>query len=206
MNYLIHACKQREEYVRQYLIPSMLNQGISARDNHVYVYDSKGLLQAFMESGKELTEGTWHLQDDVILSKDFTRQTILNNHGIVCGFCNSYSQGKSGIVDINDMWYSMPCIRIPNTILQGFIDWLEDNDKYSYYIKTNKHDDLLFKFYLQEKYSTIKVKNLAPNIVNHIDYLLGGSIVNKARGKDVNTMARYWQEPELIDDIERKLR
>ena len=36
-NYLIHACLEREWYVKEYLVPSMVAQGIKTGNINVYV-------------------------------------------------------------------------------------------------------------------------------------------------------------------------
>jgi len=55
-------------------------------------------------------------------------------------------------------------------------------------------------------YPRMIVLNLAPNLVNHIDHLLGGSLINKDRGRGPEyIMSRYWEEPELIEDIKNIL-
>ena len=42
------------------------------------------------------------------------------------------------------------------------------------------------------------------NLIDHIDYLIGGSIVNKERQVTI-TSAAYFQEPELIEQLKDKL-
>ena len=63
------------------------------------------------------------------------------------------------------------------------------------------------EIYLKEHYPRMRVWNIAPNIVNHIDHLIGGSILNKDRGKTTSEiMSKYWNEPDLLVDIENKLK
>ena len=53
----------------------------------------------------------------------------------------------------------------------------------------------------------MRVWNLAPNMVNHIDHLIGGSLINQGRNKPNEfLMSKYWEEPELLDDIEKRLK
>lgn len=209
--YLIHTFPSRLWYVEGYLIPSMKAQGIT--DEQIIVYNDKnrdGELISFLKSLEATKDkDIWHIQDDVIISSKFKEVTETHNEGIVCGFCNSYSTGQSGTVLVWDMWYSMPCIRIPSSIAQHFLTWMrspEVNKKYQNYFRDNKHDDIFLQFFLRENYATMRVENIAPNIVNHIDYLIGGSLINKDRPKTIpETMSSYWEEPQLLDDIANRL-
>lgn len=189
----------------------MRKQGIK-RKNIVVYNDRKreGQLTSIINSyAKTNGEDFWHLQDDIIISSKFKEKTEEYNDGIVCGFCNGFSIGRPGRVVIFDMWYSMPCIRIPGKIFKDFIEWLNDDSvrvKFKCYFEENKHDDVLFEAFLKEHYTKIRPYNLSPNIVNHIDHLLGGSIINKTRDKPTNyIMSKFWDEPELLDCIEKEL-
>ena len=209
--YLIHTCNKRRWYVSRYLIPSMTKQGIPKEEIVVY-NDSKGegQLESFLKSYKYVEgKDTWHLQDDIIISSRFKQVTEEHNKGIVCGFCNEFSHGYPGYANVFNMWYSMPCIRIPADIFKGFVNWMNDPDtrrKYKMYFNENKHDDVFLEMYLTQNYPTLRVWNLAPNIVNHIDHLMGGSLINQDRSKPLSfIMSKYWDEPELLKDIERRL-
>ena len=79
--------------------------------------------------------------------------------------------------------------------------------KYRAYFDENKHDDVFLEMYLTQNFPTLRVWNLAPNIVNHIDHLIGGSLINQGRNKSTEfIMSKYWNEPELLNDIERRLK
>ena len=128
MKYLIHTFPKRLWYVEKYLIPSMIEQGIKKKD--IYIYNDEngfGNLFAFLDSIRFIInnlskeKGLWHLQDDVIISKDFKERTEsinkLNIDNIVVnGFVNKWYANleKSGRVNVKDYWYSFPCIYIPN--------------------------------------------------------------------------------------------
>lgn len=209
--YLIHTCNKRLWYVEKYLLPSMLEQGIKRETIEIYNdVHGEGQIPSLIKSLNYTHGDTWHLQDDIIISQDFRRMTEAYNDGIVCGFCNSFSKGRPGYVEMSAMWYSMPCIRIPEKIFTEFIAWLnnaETRKKYVYYFADNKHDDVFLEIFLNENYRTTKVHNLAPNIVNHIDHLIGGSLINQDRVKEpFELMATYWEEPQLLIDIEKRLR
>lgn len=212
MNYLIHTCSQRRWYVDEFLVPSMKEQGIE--DDEIAIYtDEKGegQLRSFINS-YELVKGkdTWHLQDDIIISKNFKQMAEEHNNGIVCGFCNGFSNGYPGYANVWVMWYSMPCIRLPDYIFKGLVGWMNDpaiQRRYKCYFDANKHDDVFLEMYLKEFYSNMRVWNLAPNMVNHIDHLIGGSLINQDRSKPIEfIMSKYWDEPELLEDIENKLK
>jgi len=97
MKYMIHSCNKRLWYVKRYLIPSMLEQGISLEDIILWNdYFSVGNQQSWYNSCKyiklceSLDSGMWHLTDDVIISYKFYRRTksVPNNLNIRCRFCN----------------------------------------------------------------------------------------------------------------------
>lgn len=209
--YLIHSCEKRKWYVDEYLVPSMLKQGIKRENVLVYNDNAKqGNLRSYMASSEMIDTtdyGTWHLQDDVIISTDFRKVTETYDKGVVCGFCNSYSKELPiGICLTRDMWYSFPCIRIPNHILKEFIDWLKTSvtqTKYKAYIEANKFDDTLFRIFMLSHYADMIVHNLYPNIVDNVDYLLGGSLINYQRTDSPNSL--YFVEPELIEELKRKM-
>lgn len=208
--YLIHTCNKRKWYVDEFLIPSMRKQGIE----NILVYNDEygeGQIPSLIKSYELIgDEDTWHLQDDIIISKKFKEITERRKEDIVCGFCNGFSVGQSGYVGIYSMWYSMPCIRISGAIFKHFISWLNTREvrkRLDVYFRENKHDDVFLEIFLKEYYPKMLVWNLAPNIVNHIDHLIGGSLINKDRNKDNSyIMSKYWDEPELLDDIEKKLK
>ena len=103
------------------------------------------------------------------------------------------------------MWYSFPCIRIPNKLAGECSKWFYDNqERFTLYIKNKKYDDSLFKDFLLEHYSDTKVKNLIPNLVDHIDYLIGGSITNNRRSeKQVRSL--YWEDYDLITALREEI-
>ena len=206
INYLIHAVPSRMWYVEQYLIPRLVKLGVDK--NHIKVYNDinkKGNLLAFMDSIKDLKEDTWHLQDDILPATNFKEVTEKDYGCVVCGFCSAYCSEKPvGYQHPEQMWYSFPCIFIPGNIIQEFYKWLKVGaikiSKYYNWIKANKFDDSLFMEFMKLKYSTKAILNLTPNVVNHVDYLLGGSVVNKNRSRD--SKATYWNEPELLREWE----
>lgn len=216
MKYLIHTIPKRLWYVENYLISSMLKQGIKKKDIFIY-NDEKGYgnLFAFLDSleyiKNNLSEenGIWHLQDDVIISRDFKEVTeIKGNEMVVNGFVNKYYANveKYGLVKPDDYWYSFPCIYIPNKYVNEFLDWI-DKVKYSspYRNKYNKkrYDDWFFYKFMKEKHNEDYMYNLKPNIVDHVDYLLGGTTGTR---KNKPVRAEYFNDIDLVEKLERRIK
>lgn len=212
--YLIHACPKRMWYVEGYLIPSMLEQGIKKEDIRVYNDEKhegnlRSCLNAFLSC--EGNGGTWHLQDDVCLSRDFRRRTEENDKGLVCGFSTTFYDGdiekKKGVVDRKDMWFSFPCIRIPNEMARECAEWVDKfiigNPVYERFWKDGVNDDWAFRTYLKEFHPDCKALNIVPCLVDHIDYLIGGGTGKVARWKPVR--AQYWTDEDVVKELEEKL-
>ena len=207
---MIHSCNQRKWYVEEYLVPSLQEQGIT--DIVVYNDDNEvGNLKAFLDSITKLddTGGTWHLQDDVIICNDFSYRINEYEYGIACGFCSKYDDNKDpGDAFAKDMWYSFPCIRIPNQLAKKFRLWIykqaSSHWDYRYLVESGKYDDVLFHRFLELEYPYTIVNNISPNLVDHIDYLIGGTVINKIR-PDKWIRAEYFNDLELIDKLERNL-
>lgn len=211
MNYMIHAVPSRLWYVEEFLIPSIQAQGIPRVDIRVWLDDrGRGNLYSFLDSCDSVKSergGTWHLQDDVVISRDFVDKTATYNEGVVCGFfCSSFGNNFTpGEQPPENMWYSFPCIRIPNNLAGEFVDWFDTYaclmKMYIKQVKENKHDDFLWREFMVTKHGNLQVMNLSPNIVDHVDYLVGGTIINKAR--DVkSTRSSKWDDENLVKELE----
>ena len=215
--YMIHACEDRIWYVEKYLIPSMLEQGI--KEEQIlkwYDLEHRGNLYAFADSmkvcGERAEEGIWHLQDDVIISKRFKELTEEHDYEIVAGICMREVSDTIlyGRVDKQHIWYSFQCIRIPNRVAQGFAEWFFSfgckTTQYKKYVDENKYDDLMFWIYLQDFCKWEKtVFNHNPNLVDHIDWLIGGSIVNTDRTRPLR--AHFFDDDmELIEKLKQNLK
>lgn len=209
--YLIHACNKRMWYVENFLIPSLHEQGIE----EVEVYLDKngdGCLKSFVESAKERPRegGTWHLQDDVVICRNFKELTEKYDDGLVCAFTCEYDNNpKPGLTTVkNNTWWSFPCIRIPNDIIHNFHEWIDiyvwRDPQYGRYVKSKKYDDFIFKVFIESYYPNEPVLNLAPNLVDHVDYLLGGSVINRQRTMS-NVRSMYWDDEELVDDLAKRI-
>ena len=73
-------------------------------------------------------------------------------------------------------------------------------------IEANKFIDAFFMYFLQEKHSDMRMRNVSPNLVDHIDYMLGGTVANKQRDPNYNTRSKYWDEEDVIKDLEAKIK
>lgn len=216
MRYMIHACPQRLWYVEEFLIPSMLAQGIPKEEIVLWNdTEGKGNLFSCMESFRDcgrLAGGTWHLQDDVILSRRFAEKTRENDDGIVCGFgCNHFgpSMQERGRVPMPFMWYSFQCIRIPNETAGECAEWFFTDamhrTRYAVQVADRRHDDWFFREFMMERHQDIWVNNLTPNLADHIDYLIGGTLINPLRRIQINRAA-FWEDEALVEELEERLR
>ena len=213
MNYMIHACPERMWYVEKFLIPSMAKQGIPETDIRIW-NDTEGkgnlfsCMDSFLDCGKR-DGGTWHLQNDVIICSDFAARTKKHDTGLVCGFaCRNFgpSLQEKGVVPAVFLWYSFQCIRIPNELARQFVDWFtydaQFRESYKDWLESGKHDDGFWKDFVTEEYDG-RVINLKPSIVDHVDYLIGGSTVNQDR--DHMARSTYWEDEEIVEELKRKL-
>lgn len=210
--YLIHTCNDRRWYVDKYLIPSMLEQDIKEKDIIISQdINNEGNLISTMKNFAQLhgEEGTWHLQDDIIISSKFKVMTEVYNDGLVAGFCSRYdNEYPIGRVSVSKLWYSFPCIHIPDKLAKECSEWfysdIIDNPSFKSWVDAKKYTDSIFKIFLEDYYPYATGYNLSPNIVNHIDYLIGGSIINQARGREL-VVSEYWDEPELVEQLKSRL-
>lgn len=212
--YLIHAVPKRMWYVNDHLIPSMLKQGITKEDIRVYCDEAhEGNLRACMNAFKscEGEGGTWHIQDDVCISKDFKERTEWYDQGLVCGFSSLFYDGnieeKKGAVKREDMWFSFPCIRIPNEWARECGDWVLNyiigNPVYKKYWEKGVNDDWAFRTYLQTFHQDCVALNIMPCLVDHVDYLLGGGTGAIARKRPVR--AQYWKDEDITRRLEESI-
>lgn len=212
--YIIHTCLNREWYVNDYLIPSMTEQGIPQDNIEVWLdKNSDGNLlscmKCFAEVGKR-GSGRWHMQDDVVISHDFKEKTERYDDGIASGFFREEWQDltpKSGRVPAVYMWQSFQCIRIPDNIAGECAEWFFTDamhrEEYAEKVEKNKYDDYLFQAFIRERYKGLFVMNIAPSIVDHIDFLLGGSVINKWRG--YYARGDLWEDDIAFENLKTKL-
>jgi hypothetical protein len=108
----------------------------------------------------------------------------------------------SGRQKVNKMWFSFPCIYIPGDIARGCAEWFfkegsRTNDpNLKRLVELRKGDDSFFKAYVEKYYFYKDVINMKPNLVDHIDYLIGGSIANRTWNNRVKlgSMSAYYND------------
>ena len=220
--YMIHTCNDREWYVKDHLIPSLIDVGIDEENIIVWHdYDGIGNLASFIASCRWIRDNfnpyddTWHLQDDVVISPDFFTETQKRYSGIANGFCNEIFDAERtnyiGNITVNGMWFSFQCIMIPNRSAAAFVDWFDSGEAHELfpeYVESGKCDDSLFREYVMKYHPNLPAMNIFPNIVDHIDYLIGGTTINQQRvGK---YRKAYWRDQEgrldkAVSELERKL-
>ncbi len=154
--------------------------------------------------------GRWHLQDDAMVASNFREQTEKYNEGVVTGFMRKEWQGltpKAGRVPAVYMWNSFLCIRIPDELAGECAEWFFTDaayrETYKEFVDRNNGDDSLWYDFFVERHTEDWVYNIAPSIVEHIDFLIGGSIVNKQRGHEAR--GDLWEDNEAFEKMKAKL-
>ena len=217
MQIMIHTCNYRLWYVKEYLVKSLYKQGFKEDEVTIYLDDEcKGNLQAFIDSLTTLLdEGhTWHLQDDVIICRNFRERALQYDDfdGIVCGFMSEYDIDLESMhnvpnTNLDYLGWSFPCIKIPNKVAKlcaEMYNVVKNDSTLNRWKEERKGDDAVFKLYLEKYNPTIPHITLVPSIVDHVDYLLGGSMVNRMRQKPI-VRAIYFDDNDLVDELEREL-
>ena len=118
MQVVIHAVPARLWYVENFLVPDLQRQGA----DRIEIWNDtakRGNLLACMDcfAARESDGGTWHIQDDVLLCRDFVERCRQHDEGVVYGFCCEYfldDPGQTGRVYVPDCWHSFQCVRIPD--------------------------------------------------------------------------------------------
>lgn len=187
--YMIHTNHSRRWYVDDYLIQSMIAQGID--ESNISVWDG-----SFEDSMKWISEnecymdGTWHLTDNIVIGSRFKSITDANRVGVVCGFCNEKMDAANinmiGIVPIAFSWKSQQCIRIPNEYAYEYGEWLKKFDEKD----GNKFS--VWREYMIAQHPASNAYNFPENIVDLID------------GED-GTRAFRFNEQNAVNDIRKKL-
>lgn len=186
----IHACKQRERYVTECLVPELINQGFKGRDIYIHMDDGKGNLQAYLDAYNELPPSgdVWHLEDDVFPDPRFYQWAFglsFFPKTIIAGFGAGQNYGLRDFgycVEPGELFLSFPCVRIPCETIKAFLQWFDLNGKRSDVrdaTKCGNGIDGAFKLFLVDK--GIVGFNFRPCMVEHIDDMIGGSIANPNR-------------------------
>ena len=208
LSVLIHAVPKRMWYVQRYMVPALQAQGI---EPEIFCDEKRlGNLGACLESLRNRHgDGTWHLQDDVLICRDFAERATKYDTGICNGFCHlnsGDSRGCVGEVYPPELWNGFPCVRIPDDIGRDFVRWVENETHESWVdiqIRRNKADDWIFHRYVEDVHPYIRCRNIGPNLVEHVDWLIGGSVVNEWRGYICRS--DYWEDEELVQELKERL-
>lgn len=221
MKYMIHSCNKRLWYVKKYLIPSMIKEGIPEEDIILWNDDNGiGNLKSWVKSCEYIRDNlpmydiTWHMQDDVIICKNFKERTQNPPpNDLTCGFrCknfNSVSYNKLGKRPLKNFLWGLQCVSIPNYLINHFVLWF-----YTYVVRDghnakrysqNKFDDYFFLRFLQLNYPFTQCYNLEWSLVDHIDYLLGGTAIeNQFHNSNINRAVKF-DNNEAVEKLQKEL-
>lgn len=203
MEILIHSSPERMDYVTRYLLPKLSGLKITVWCDH----EKSGNLKAYLDSYKELPlEGnTWHLEDNVLPDRHFKQwiAEMESFEGIVCGYGSKGYKNVLGLIEHpEDMWYSFPCIRIPNAYLRDMLPWLEEvqkNDRdIAHKVEAGKGIDYIFRRYAIDH--PIPIYHHTPCMVEHIDDLIGGSLTNV---RSQSPKAVRFDDTEGLEELKR---
>lgn len=212
MKVLIHACPKRMWYVEGFLLPELERQGAS----EVEVWNDTtgaGNLYSCMASFAARTGdgGTWHVQDDVLLCRDFVKRCWQYDDGVVYGFCNEAFTDdplQTGRVSVADAWHSFQCVRIPDAYARECAAWLDGPGKtsglYPVWMSSGKMDDDVFRTFLLDRHGRETVVNMKPNLVEHVDWVIGGSILSPWRG--FLARAHWWEDEDLVTELQEAVK
>ena len=212
MKVLIHAYPKRMWYVEGWLVPELQRQGA----DEIEVWndtEGKGNLRSFLDSCAARTGdgGTWHIQDDVLLCRDFVQHCREHDNGVVYGFCNvqfTDDPAQTGVVSVEDAWHSFQCIRIPDAYARECAAWFDGPGRTSglfpIWISSGKMDDDVFRTFLLDQHGRETVENLKPNLVEHVDWIIGGSILSPWRGYIAR--AHFWDDEELVRELKESVK
>ena len=215
MQFLIHACPQRMWYVNEFLVPSLKAQG--AEEVEIWNdTEKKGNLKACMESfaARIGDGGTWPLQDEVVICKDFMKRCQKHDDGIVFGFCcRNFGDRLDayGNVYVVDAWNSFQCVRIPDQWARECAEWVlseawkEESTSAELPIlwELGKGDDTFFHEFMMCRHGGETAENLKPNLVDHVDHLIGGSSLQQWR--DYLARAEYFDDREVIEELKEAI-
>lgn len=214
MKVLIHAYPKRMWYVTGFLVPELRRQGadeIGVWNDIEGLGNLRACMAAFASRPGDGDEGTWHIQDDVLLCRDFVQRCRAHDKGVVYGFCCTAftdDPSKAGRVSVRDAWHSFQCVRIPDAYARDCAAWLDGDAKlqgdYQTWIDSGKMDDSVFRAYLVAKHTRETVENLLPSLVEHVDWIVGGSVLHPWRG--YLARAYGWEDEDLIRELKEAVK
>ncbi len=142
----------------------------------------------------------------MLLCRDFVERCREHDEGVVYGFCCEQftdDPAQVGRVPVKDAWHSFQCVRIPDAWARECAAWLEGPGRtsgmYPIWIKSGKMDDDVFRTFLTDQHGSETVENLRPNLVEHVDWIVGGSVLSPWRG--YLARAHFWDDEELVREL-----
>ena len=155
--------------------------------------------------------GTWHIQDDVLLCRDFVKRCREHDEGVVYGFCCEQftdDPQQVGRLSVEDAWHSFQCVRIPDAYARECAEWLDgegrEHDDYPLWIRSGKMDDSVFRNFLTNRHGRETVENLKPCLVEHVDWIVGGSVLHPWRG--YLARATWFEDDALVRELKASVR
>lgn len=216
MKFMIHACPQRMWYVADFLLPMLKEQGAE----NITVWNDvnrEGNLKSCMDAFASLEGdgGTWHIQDDVLPCHDFVKRCEEHDEGLAYGFCCRNFNDRldaAGEVYVCDAWNSFQCVRIPNKYARECSEWVYSKKwqkesclpELQILFGLNKGDDTFFHEYIQIRHGYETALNLKPNLVEHIDWLVGGSALQTWR--DYIARAEFFEDQYLVEELSERIK
>ena len=82
------------------------------------------------------------------------------------------------------------------------LKYIIGNPVYRQYWEKGVNDDWAFRQYLKEFQRDCCALNIMPNLVDHVDYLLGGG--SGGMRKDL-CRSQYWEDDDLVEELENAL-
>ena len=215
MKILIHAVPERMWFVNEFMIPALQAQGAE----QIEIWNDtehRGNLDACLDAfaSREGDGGTWHLQDDVLPCRDFVTRCRDLDDGIVFGFCcRNFGDRLDafGQVYAPDAWNSFQCVRIPDAYARECASWVRSMrwkkespaPELPILWQLGKGDDTFFHEFLQCCYPAEIVENVKPNLVEHVDWIIGGSTL---QWRDYIARAEYWDDEDLIAALRERIK
>ena len=207
---------KRMWYVTDFLIPMLEDQG--AEEIEVWNdAEKKGNLTACMDSfaARHGDGGTWHIQDDVLPCRDFVKRCRELDQGVVYGFCcEQFTDDPqlTGMVYQCDSWHSFQCVRIPDAYARECAAWVRSkswekqspNPELHVLWHQNHGDDTFFHEFMACWHGRDMIRNEKPNLVQHVDWIVGGSIISPYRG--FFATADYWDDDELVEELKKAVK
>lgn len=196
MDILIHGSSKRYRYLN--------HMSDVFPECKAFVDFGSGNIGAYMKSFTKIPfiGDTWHIEDDVLPDRRINEwmEELESREGIICGFGTTEIYGE---VEPKDMWYSFPCIRIPNLYLKDFEMWLKysGDEDVARRMELGKGIDFLFHKFVEQ--NPIPIYHHNPCMVEHIDDLIGGSLINE---RDKPIKAIRFEDTEGIEELKRWLR